>query len=89
MFPFPKVYTYKVTNFCPCILQCVKNSRSLPLATVSVIKDHPEMTDWIHSINYTPPFYISTNIYTKIAVDQVQAADQHMYNILLLSTGMF
>lgn len=47
------------------------------------------MTDWVHSMDYTAPFYISSNNYTKIAVDRVQAADQHMYNILLLSTGMF
>ncbi|XP_075946025.1 semaphorin-7A [Anarhichas minor] len=65
---------------------CVKNSRTLPLATVNMVKDYPEMTDWVHSVHYTAPFYISSNNYTKIAVDRVQAADQHMYNVLLLAT---
>ncbi|XP_036962445.1 semaphorin-7A [Acanthopagrus latus] len=65
---------------------CVKNSRHLPLATVNMVKDYPEMTDWVHSMHYKAPFYISSNNYTKIAVDRVQAADQRLYNILLLST---
>uniref|UniRef100_UPI0037E8D477 semaphorin-7A n=1 Tax=Semicossyphus pulcher TaxID=241346 RepID=UPI0037E8D477 len=65
---------------------CVKNSRSLPLATVTMVKDYPEMTDWVHSVHNTAPFFISNNNYTKISVDQVQAADQNMYNILLLAT---
>ncbi|XP_054476238.1 semaphorin-7A [Anoplopoma fimbria] len=65
---------------------CVKNSRTLPLATVNMVKDHPEMTDWVHAVHYTAPFYISSNNYTKIAVDRVKAADQNMYNVLLLAT---
>ncbi|XP_038562143.1 semaphorin-7A [Micropterus salmoides] len=65
---------------------CVKNSKSLPLATVNMVKDYPEMTEWVHSVHYTAPFYISSNNYTKIVVDQVQAADQSMYNVLLLAT---
>ncbi|XP_034443600.1 semaphorin-7A [Hippoglossus hippoglossus] len=65
---------------------CVKNSKSLPLPTVKMVKDYPEMTDWVHSVQYTAPFYISRNNYTKLAVDQVQAVDQHKYNVLLLAT---
>lgn len=65
--------------------QCDRNSRSLPLETIKLVKNHPEMSDWVHSI----PFYVSNNNYIKIAVDRVQAADQRMYNVLLLSTGMF
>ncbi|XP_019127808.2 semaphorin-7A isoform X2 [Larimichthys crocea] len=65
---------------------CVKNSKGLPLETINVVKDYPEMTDWVPSMDYRAPFYISSNNYTKIAVDRVQAADHHMYNILLLST---
>ncbi|CAB1331754.1 unnamed protein product, partial [Coregonus sp. 'balchen'] len=49
---------------------CVPNSKDLPLATVNVIKDHPEMTDWIHPIQPYTPFYISNYYYTKIAVDR-------------------
>lgn len=67
--------------------QCVRKSRSLPLATINLVKNHPEMSDWVHPIHYTAPFYVSNNNYVKIAVDRVQAADQHMYNVLLLSTG--
>lgn len=55
---------------------------------MNMMKDHPEMTDWVHSEEYRAPFYISTNNYTKIAVDRVQAADRRMHNVLLLSTGM-
>lgn len=69
--------------------QCVPNSRVLPPATISVVRDHPEMTDWVHSEDYSAPFYISSNTYTKIVVDQVQAADQRTYNVLFLSTGMW
>lgn len=54
-----------------------------------MVKDYPEMTEWVHSVHYTAPFYISSNNYTKIVVDQVQAADQSMYNVLLLATGRF
>lgn len=76
-----------VSDMCLCIFQCVPNSRHLPLATISVVKDHPEMTDWVHSKDDSAPFYISSNIYTKIVVDRVQAADQRTYNVLFLSTG--
>uniref|UniRef100_A0A1A7YT47 Semaphorin 7A n=1 Tax=Iconisemion striatum TaxID=60296 RepID=A0A1A7YT47_9TELE len=65
---------------------CVPNSKSLSSATVNVVKDYPEMTDWVHSLHHKAPFYTSNNNYTKIAVDRVQAADQHMYNVLLLAT---
>lgn len=70
------------------VLQCVPDSRLLPLATISVVKDHPEMSSWVHPKDERAPFYISSNIYTKIVVDKVQAADQHSYSVLFLSTGM-
>uniref|UniRef100_A0A3Q2YDB7 Semaphorin 7A (JohnMiltonHagen blood group) n=1 Tax=Hippocampus comes TaxID=109280 RepID=A0A3Q2YDB7_HIPCM len=62
--------------------------RLLPLATVSVVRDHPEMSDWVHSVHYVNPFYVSNENYTKIVVDRVQAADQSVYSVLLLATGM-
>ncbi|XP_061139591.1 semaphorin-7A isoform X1 [Syngnathus typhle] len=65
---------------------CVRNSRLLPLATVSVVRDYPEMSDWVHSVHYTSPFYVSNDNYTKIVVDRVQAADLSAYNVLLLAT---
>ncbi|XP_017563859.1 semaphorin-7A [Pygocentrus nattereri] len=65
---------------------CVKDSRSLPTATINVIKNHPEMTDWVRPIQKDSPFYISNNNYTRIVVDRVQAADEKMYNVLLLAT---
>lgn len=61
---------------------CSTNSKALPRHTVNIVKDHSEMADWVDS----DPFYISTNNYTKIVVDRVQAADQRFYNILLLAT---
>ncbi|XP_062847783.1 semaphorin-7A isoform X3 [Trichomycterus rosablanca] len=65
---------------------CVSDSRSLPGQTIRVIKEHPEMTDWIYPIQKRAPFIISNNNYTKIAVDRVQAADDKMYNVVLLAT---
>ncbi|KAM4553947.1 semaphorin-7A [Fundulus diaphanus] len=65
---------------------CVPNSKILPRAIINVVKDHPEMVDWVHSLHYNSPFYISNYNYTKIAVDRVQAADRQMYNVLLLVT---
>lgn len=65
---------------------CVKNSKTLPLATVSMVKDHPEMADWVQSVHNKAPFYVSNYNYTKIAVDQVQGADDKLYNVILLVT---
>ncbi|KAJ0028903.1 hypothetical protein NQD34_003900 [Periophthalmus magnuspinnatus] len=65
---------------------CIKNSRTIPLATVSVVKDHPEMAGWVHSVHYNTPFYVSSYNYTKITVDQVRGADNSVYNVLLLAT---
>ncbi|XP_017160916.1 semaphorin-7A isoform X1 [Poecilia reticulata] len=65
---------------------CVSNSKSLPRATVNVVKDHPEMVDWVHSLHSKAPFYVSNYNYTKIVVDRVQGADQQVYNVLLLAT---
>ncbi|XP_076863636.1 semaphorin-7A isoform X2 [Brachyhypopomus gauderio] len=65
---------------------CVKDSRSLPSETMNVIKRYPEMTDWIRPIQIHSPFYISNYNYTNIVVDSVQATDDEMYNVVLLST---
>lgn len=65
---------------------CVENSKNLPLDTVRMVKDYPEMVDWVHSVHYKAPFYVSNYNYTKIAVDRVQAADHNTYNVLLLAT---
>ncbi|XP_077566740.1 semaphorin-7A-like [Stigmatopora nigra] len=65
---------------------CVQNSRALPLTTIRVVRDHPEMSDWVHSVHYTAPFYVSNHNYTKIVVDRVVAADRRMYSVLLLAT---
>ncbi|XP_029008337.1 semaphorin-7A [Betta splendens] len=65
---------------------CVRNSKELPLATVNMVKDHPEMNDWVHSLHRATPFYTSSNNYTKLTVDQVRSADQQLYNVLLLAT---
>ncbi|XP_008310291.1 semaphorin-7A isoform X3 [Cynoglossus semilaevis] len=65
---------------------CHPNSRSLPEETLRVVKDYPQMTDWVRPVNSIAPFYISRINYTRMVVDQVQAADQLMYNVLLLAT---
>ncbi|KAJ8248732.1 hypothetical protein GJAV_G00227140 [Gymnothorax javanicus] len=66
---------------------CVPNSKSLPPDTIKVVRDHPEMTQWIHPIQHQAPFYISANNYTKLAVDRVTAADGAAHNVLLLVTA--
>ncbi|XP_030621841.1 semaphorin-7A [Chanos chanos] len=65
---------------------CVENSKALPISTISIIRDHPEMTDWIQPIHKETPFYTSNNNYTRIVVDRVQTADKHMYNVIYLTT---
>lgn len=65
---------------------CVKNSNSIPLSTLHIIKDYPEMKDWIHPIQQDTPFFTSNKNFTKIAVDRVQASDENMHNVLLLAT---
>ncbi|KAI7811881.1 putative semaphorin-7A, partial [Triplophysa rosa] len=64
---------------------CVKNSKSIPTATLNIIKDYPEMQDWIHPIHKDTPFFMSKTNYTKIAVDKVQASNGLVYNVLLLA----
>ncbi|XP_035498125.1 semaphorin-7A isoform X2 [Scophthalmus maximus] len=78
-----KGYSENIPN--PRPGKCVKDSMNLPRTTITVVKDNPEMTDWVHSVHYTAPFYTSSIKYTRIAVDQVQAVD-HVYNVLLLAT---
>lgn len=71
-----------------CIFQCVSDSRSLPNSPILIVKNYPEMTDWVHPIQKHVPFYSSNKNYTKIAVDSVEASDGEVYNVLLLATGM-
>ncbi|KAI1904440.1 hypothetical protein AGOR_G00005670 [Albula goreensis] len=66
---------------------CARNSKALPVSTVRIIKDYPEMSDWINPIHRQVPFYISTNNYTKLAVDRVMGANQTTYNVLFLATA--
>ncbi|CAL8356226.1 unnamed protein product [Lota lota] len=66
---------------------CLLKSWTLPYATLNIVKDHSEMSEWLHStINPLAPLYVSNYNYTKLAVDRVQAADLSMYNVLLLAT---
>lgn len=71
-----------------CIFQCVEDSRSLPIPTMNIVRNHPEMNEWVHPIEKHAPFYISNYNYTKITVDRVKALDEKVYNVLLLATGM-
>uniref|UniRef100_A0A3Q2D317 Semaphorin 7A (JohnMiltonHagen blood group) n=1 Tax=Cyprinodon variegatus TaxID=28743 RepID=A0A3Q2D317_CYPVA len=65
---------------------CVPNSKVISFDTLNVVRDHPEMVNWVHPLHYKAPFYVSNYNYTKIAVDQVKAADGQLYNVLLLAT---
>uniref|UniRef100_A0A673J1T1 Semaphorin-7A-like n=1 Tax=Sinocyclocheilus rhinocerous TaxID=307959 RepID=A0A673J1T1_9TELE len=67
---------------------CVKQSNSIPISTLQIIKDHPEMKDWIQPIQKETPFFTSNKNFTKIAIDRVQASDDSMHNVLLLATGI-
>lgn len=69
--------------------QCVADSSKLPGETLSFVKDHVEMDDWIQPINKQRPFYISSLKYTKIAVDRVMGTNSELYNVLFLATGVF
>lgn len=83
------IFYNKFCLFLIIIFQCVRDSRSLPIQTIRITKNHPEMTEWVHPIQKDTPLYISNNqIYTKIAVDRVQTSEK-MYNVLLLATGMY
>lgn len=70
------------------LFQCVKQSNSIPISTLQIIKDHPEMKEWIHPIQKDTPFFTSNKNFTKIAVDRVQASDESIYSVLLLATGI-
>ncbi|XP_059401995.1 semaphorin-7A-like isoform X1 [Carassius carassius] len=65
---------------------CVKQSSSIPISTLQIIKDHPEMKEWIHPIQKDRPFFTSSKNFTKIAVDRVQASDDSIHSVLLLAT---
>lgn len=65
----------------------MENSNSIPHSTLQIIKDYPEMKDWIHPIQRETPFFTSNKNFTKIAVDRVQASNENMHNVLLLATG--
>ncbi|XP_048014296.1 semaphorin-7A [Megalobrama amblycephala] len=79
-----KGYTGAIPN--PRPGTCVKNSNSVPHSTLQIIKDYPEMKDWIHPIQRETPFFTSNKNFTKIAVDRVQASNESMHNVLLLAT---
>lgn len=79
-----KEYNEEIPN--PRPGTCVMDSRSLPIPTLRIVRNHPEMTDWVHPIQKRDPLYISNNNYTKIAVDKVQASDKNFYSVLLLAT---
>uniref|UniRef100_A0A671NER9 Semaphorin-7A-like n=1 Tax=Sinocyclocheilus anshuiensis TaxID=1608454 RepID=A0A671NER9_9TELE len=64
---------------------CVKQSNSIPISTLQIIKDHPDMKDWIHPIQKDTPFFTSNKNFTKIAVDRVQASDESIHSVLLLA----
>uniref|UniRef100_A0A8C1MHG2 Semaphorin 7A n=1 Tax=Cyprinus carpio TaxID=7962 RepID=A0A8C1MHG2_CYPCA len=67
---------------------CVRQSNFIPISTLQIIKDHPEMKDWIQPIQKETPFFTSNKNFTKIAVDRVQASDDNLHNVLLLATGI-
>ncbi|XP_035250891.1 semaphorin-7A isoform X1 [Anguilla anguilla] len=66
---------------------CVPDSKTQPVSTIKALRDHPEMSDWIHPIHHQAPFYISANNYTKLAVDLVSAANGVAHSVLLLATA--
>ncbi|KAJ8002435.1 hypothetical protein DPEC_G00158870 [Dallia pectoralis] len=65
---------------------CFSSSKDLPSDTVNLLRNHPEMVDWVQPIHRLSPFYMSNYNYTKIVVDQVQAADGTVHNVLLIAT---
>ncbi|XP_035272789.1 semaphorin-7A-like [Anguilla anguilla] len=64
---------------------CVAKSKGVPVETLRIVKDHPEMSDWVWPLHQAP-FYVSDSAYAKIVVDTVTAVDGRPHNVLFLAT---
>ncbi|XP_061101808.1 semaphorin-7A-like [Conger conger] len=65
---------------------CVTNSKEIPVDTLKVVRENPEMSDWIWPLHRQAPFYVSDTPYTRITVDTVTDVDGRPHNVLLLAT---
>lgn len=60
---------------------------SLPDKTLQFVKDHPLMDDSVTPIGDRPRLVKRDVKYTQIVVDQVQALNGTVYDVMFISTG--
>ncbi|KAJ8335485.1 hypothetical protein SKAU_G00388270 [Synaphobranchus kaupii] len=65
---------------------CSLSSKDIPVKTLRIVKEYPEMSNWIWPLHRQAPFYISNSAYTRIAVDTVTAVNGRPHNVLFLAT---
>ncbi|KAI1889470.1 hypothetical protein AGOR_G00163200 [Albula goreensis] len=65
---------------------CIMKSRDIPLDTLKILQEHPEMSVWIRPLLRHAPLYTSSSNYISITVDTVTAADGRPHNVMFLVT---
>ncbi|XP_048829009.1 semaphorin-7A-like isoform X2 [Brienomyrus brachyistius] len=67
---------------------CVVDSTKLPLDVLRLVKDHPEMKDWVRPVNNSDPIVVSHHHqYKDIRVDRVNTSLGASYHVILLTLG--
>nr|XP_023675762.1 semaphorin-7A-like isoform X1 [Paramormyrops kingsleyae] len=67
---------------------CVEDSTKLPQDVLRLVKDHPEMKDWVRPVNNSDPIFISHHHqYKHIRVDRVNSSLGDSYHVILLTLG--
>ncbi|XP_069046881.1 semaphorin-7A-like [Lepisosteus oculatus] len=64
---------------------CVSDSTKLNMDVLNIIKDNPEMEDWVKPIDQTAPFMVSHRHYRQIQVDVVKRHANSSHTVLLMS----
>nr|XP_015198946.1 PREDICTED: semaphorin-7A-like [Lepisosteus oculatus] len=66
---------------------CVSDSTKLNMDVLNIIKDNPEMEDWVKPIDQSAPFMVSHRHYRQIQVDVVKRRANSSHTVLLMSLG--
>uniref|UniRef100_W5NDE2 Sema domain-containing protein n=1 Tax=Lepisosteus oculatus TaxID=7918 RepID=W5NDE2_LEPOC len=64
---------------------CVSDSTKLNMDVLNIIKDNPEMEDWVKPIDQSAPFMVSHRHYRQIQVDVVKRRANSSHTVLLMS----
>ncbi|MBN3308930.1 SEM7A protein, partial [Amia calva] len=89
VFTTSKIKGYSGTIPTPRPGTCVRDSTTLSKEVLDIIKDNPEMEDWVKPIDKTAPFMVSHKHYRKIQVDRVMGQNNTSHTVLLLSAGEY